>query len=251
EPWPQRVVRLIVPTGAGSSIDVGARLFADRLATRWSKPVVVENRPGAEGVLGVSAFVNMRDDHALLVSFPGPLSVLPITQEKLPYDPVKDLVPISSVTDNFATVATAAPLSVASLSELVTVARAHPGKLNYHAAQGAFPILFAGFLKNAGLDMVPVSYRESTLSTQDLVEARIHVVIGPLTNVLPQAQAGRARLLAVTNKYRSPLAPTVPTASEAGYPDLSFEGLSGFFGARNIAPDLRDRISADIRAIAA
>src|SRR5262245_2452416 len=186
EPWPQRSVRLIVPTGPGSSVDVGARLFGERLGQRWSRPVVVENRPGAEGVVGVSAFVNMRDDHALLVSFAGPMSVLPVLQERLPYDPASDLVPISSVSDNFATVAVPASLNVGSLSELVTIARAQPGTLNYHAAPGAFPVVFAGFLKRANLDMVPVSYRESILSTQDLVEGRIQIVITPLTNVLPQ-----------------------------------------------------------------
>src|SRR5260221_13831430 len=165
ETWPQRTVRVIVPTGPGSSVDVGARLFADRLAKRWNHSVVVENRPGAEGIVGVSAFVNMRDDHTLLVSFAGPMSVLPVTQGKLPYDPVRDLVPISSVSNNFATVAVTASLSARSLSELVTMARAQPGKLNYHAAPGAFPIVFAGFLRNAGLQVTSVSYRESILST--------------------------------------------------------------------------------------
>ena len=251
ETWPQRTVRVIVPTGPGSSVDVGARLFADRLAKRWNHSVVVENRPGAEGIVGVSAFVNMRDDHTLLVSFAGPMSVLPVMQEKLPYDPANDLVPISTVSDNFATVASSGSLNVGSLSDLVRMAHAQPGKLNYHAAPGAFPLLFAGFLRNAGLDMVSVSYRESILSTQDLVEGRIQVVITPLTNVLPQTQTGKVRLLAVTNKYRSPLAPAVPTAIEAGYPDLRFEGFSGFFGPRTITPELRDRISADIQAVAA
>jgi len=249
--WPQRAVRLIVPTGAGSSVDAGARLFAERLAKRWNQPVVVENRPGAEGVVGVSAFINMHDDHALLVSFAGPMSVLPVTQGKLPYDPVRDLVPISSVSNNFAAVAVPASLNVGSLSELVTMARAQPGKLNYHAAPGAFPIVFAGFLRNAGLQMTPVAYRESILSTQDLAEGRIQIVITPITNVLPQVQAGRVRLLAVTNKERAPLAPAVPTAKEAGYADLTFEGFSGFFGAREITPEQRDRIFADIRAVAA
>src|SRR5437660_1303710 len=102
--------------------------------------------------------------------------------------------------DIFATVATPASFHAGSLAELVTIARAQPGKLNYHAAPGAFPIVFAGFLKRAGLDMVPVSYRESILSTQDLVEGRIQIVMTPLTNVLPQAQVGKVRLLAVTNK---------------------------------------------------
>jgi tripartite-type tricarboxylate transporter receptor subunit TctC len=248
--WPQRTVRLIVPTGAGSSIDVGARLFGDRLARRWNQPVVVENRPGAEGVVGVTAFVNMHDDHALLVSFAGPMSVLPIIQEKLPYDPAADFVPISSVSSNFATIAATASLNISSLSELVAMARAQSGKLNYHAAPGAFPILFAGFMKKTGIEMVSVAYRESILSTQDLVEGRIQVVMTPLTNVLPQTQTGKLRLLAVTNKERSPLAPAVPTAIEAGFPDLAFEGFSGFFGTRGITAELRDRISADIRAVA-
>jgi tripartite-type tricarboxylate transporter receptor subunit TctC len=251
ESWPQRAVRLIVPTGAGSSVDVGARLFAERLAKRWNQPVVVENRPGAEGVAGVSAFVNMHDDHTLLVSFAGPMSVLPVTQGKLPYDSVRDLVPISSVSNNFAAVAVTASLGARSLSELVTTVRAQPGKLNYHAAPGAFPIVFAGFLQSAGLQMISVSYRESILSTQDLAEGRIQIVITPLTNVLPQVQAGRVRLLAVLNKDRAPLAPATPTAKEAGYPELTFEGFSGFFGAREIAPERRDSISADIRAVGA
>jgi len=251
EAWPQRTVHLIVPTGPGSSVDIGARLFARRLADRWKHPVIIENRPGAEGVIGVSAFVNMHDDHALLVSFAGPISILPVTQHKLPYDPVHDLVPISSSTDNFATVAAAASWKIGSLSELVSLARAQPGKLNYHAAPGAFPILFAGFAKGAGLDMIPVSYRESIMSTQDLVEGRIQIIMTALTNVLPQAQAGKVRLLAVTNKSRSPLAPETPTAIEAGYPDLTFEGFSGFFGSRDIPPARRDSVSADVRAVAA
>jgi tripartite-type tricarboxylate transporter receptor subunit TctC len=250
EAWPQRAVHLIVPSGPGSSVDVGARVFAERLADRLKHPVVVENRPGAEGIIGVNAFVNMHDDHVLLVSFAGPMSVLPVTQEKLPFDPVRDLVPISSNTDNFATVATAASLKVRSLADLVAMARSEPGRLNYHAAPGAFPLLFAGFVKSAGLDMVPVSYRESILSTQDLVEARIQIVMTPLTNLLSQAQAGKVRLIAVTNKIRSSLAPDVPTAAEAGYPELSFEAFSGFFGTRDITPALRDRISADVRAVA-
>jgi tripartite-type tricarboxylate transporter receptor subunit TctC len=249
--WPQRAVHLIIPSGPGSSVDVAARLFAERLGDRWKQPVVVENRPGAEGIIGVNAFINMHDDHALLASFAGPMSVLPVTMEKLPYDPARDLVPISSMTDNFATVASANALNIGSLSELVAAARAQPARLNYHAAAGAFPIVFAGFLKAAGIDMVPVSYRESIFSTQDLVEGRIQIVMTALTNVLPQAQAGKVRLLAVTNKQRSPLVPEVPTALEAGHPDLSFEAFSGFFGSHDMPTARCDRISEDVRAVAA
>ena len=131
--------------------DVPARLFAEKLTERWKQPVVVENRPGADGLIAAAAFAGMRDDHALLVSFPGPISVLPLLQDRLPSDPVRDLVPIATLTDAFASIATNASSNIGSLADLVTRARAQPGKLNYYASPGAFPILFAGLMKERGL----------------------------------------------------------------------------------------------------
>jgi tripartite-type tricarboxylate transporter receptor subunit TctC len=251
ESWPQHPVRIIVPFGSGSGPDVAARVYAERLATRWRRPVIIENRTGAEGLIGVSAFVGMRDDHALLFSPAAPISVFPYTQEKLAYDPARDFVPISSATDTFGSIAVPASLKVGSLAELVTLARAQPGKLNWTSGGGAFPTLLAGFAKSAGLDVVQVSYREQNLALQDLAEGRVQIVGTTLTALLPFARAGKIRLLAVTNKRRAPVAPEVPLATEAGYPELEFEGLVGFFGWRDIPAALRDRISADIRAAAA
>ena len=251
EPWPQRAVRLIVPIGSGSAPDVAARLYAERLAARWKRPAIVENRPGAEGLIGVTAFAGMRDDHALLFSPAAPISVFPFTQEKLAYDPARDFVPISSAIDTFGSIAVPSSLKVASLAELVTLARTQPGKLNWSSGGGAFPTLLAGFAKTAGLDVVQVSYREQNLAIQDLAEGRIQILVTTLTPLLPSAQAGKIRLLAVTNKRRAPIAPEVPTASEAGHAELEFEGLVGFFGWREMPAALRDRISADIRAVAA
>ena len=250
-PWPQRAVRLIVPFGSGSSPDVAARLYAERLAVRWKRPVIVENRPGAEGLAGVTAFASMRDDHALLFSPAAPISVFPFTQERLGYDPARDLVPISSAINTFGSIAVSGSLKVASLAELVALARAQPGKLNWSSGGGAFPTLLAGFAKTAGLDVVEVSYREQNLAIQDLAEGRIQLLATTLTPLLPAAQAGKIRLVAVTSKSRAPVAPDVPTASEAGYAELEFEGLVGFFGRRDMPAELRDRISADVRAVAA
>lgn len=251
EPWPQRAVRLIVPFGSGSAPDVAARLYAERLAARWKRPAIVENRPGAEGLVGVTAFAGMRDDHALLFSPAAPISVFPFTQEKLAYDPARDFVPISSAVDTFGSIAVSSSLKVTSLAELVTLARTQPGKLNWSSGGGAFPTLLAGFAKTAGIDVVQVSYREQNLAIQDLAEGRIQILATTLTPLLPSAQAGKIRLLAVTNERRAPLAPEVPTASEAGHAEFEFEGLVGFFGWRNMPAALRDRISADIRAVAA
>src|SRR5262245_23809065 len=129
--WPQRTVRLIVPVGPGAVPDVPARLFANRLSERWKQPVIVENRTGAEGLIGVAAFSSMRDNHTLLVSFAGPITVFPLLQERIPYDPDRDLVPISLITTSFGAVAAPTSLNVKSLAELVALVQARPGKLNY------------------------------------------------------------------------------------------------------------------------
>ncbi len=249
--WPQRAVRLIVPFAAGSGPDFAGRLFAERLSERWKQPVVVENRPGADGLIGTAGFVNLRDDHVLLFSAAAPLSVLPVLQEKLPYDPARDVIPISAAADTFGAVAISASLPVGSLAELVALARSRPGQLNYHALAGAFPILFAGFAKNAGIGMAYVSYRETTAAVLDLAEGRIQVMLATLPPLLPQVNSGKVRLLAVTNKSRAPIMPTVLPVSEAGFPTLTYESIAGFFGPRDMPAERRDRVSIDVRAVAA
>ena len=250
ESWPQRPVRVIAPFAAGAAADVAARLFCDELAKRWKQPLIVENRPGADGLLGTTAFVGMRDDHVLMFSPAAPISYFPVIHERLSYDPAHDIVPISSATNSFAAVAATTLLKVDSITDLVTLARRQPGRLNYTAGSGPFSMLFAGFAKDAGLDMAFVSYREPSLAFQDLVSGRVQVMTTVVTNLLPLAQVGKVHLLAVMNAQRAPVAPDVPTTAEAGYPSLAFEGLTGFFGPRDIPSERRDNIAADIRAVA-
>jgi len=128
--WPQRSVRLIVPLSAGTATDVTARFYAERLSQRWHQPVVVENRPGPDALVAVAAFVGSHDDHTLLFSFGGPVTINPVTRDKLPYDPERDLVPIVAGTDSFLAFAAASSLKIDSLTELARRARAEPGKLN-------------------------------------------------------------------------------------------------------------------------
>ena len=251
EHWPQRAVNLIVPIGSGSGPDVAARIYAERLAVRWKQPVVVENRTGAEGLIGVTAFATLHDDHTLLFSPAAPVTVYPFTQEKISYDPNRDLVPISSAANSFGVIAATASLNVRSVPELVGVAGAQPGKFNWSSGGGAFPLLFAGFLKGAGLDVARISYRQQNLAIQDLAEGRIQIFATTLTALLPLAQAGKVHLLSVTNKTRAPIAPDIPTATEAGHPELEFDGLTGFFGWRDMPSTLRDHIASDIRDVAA
>ena len=250
ESWPQRPVRLIVPVGVGTAADISARLYAERLSVRWKQPVVVENRPGADGLTGAAAFAAMHDDHVLLFSFAAPISVFPVLQETLPYA-VGDFVPISMTSNVFVAVAVNASMKVNSLDDLVALARAQPGSLNYNASAGALPYVFAGFLKKAGLDMVSVFYQQLNLAYEDLAEGRLQVMLAAITGVRPLVQAGKVRVLAVVNKIRAPIVPETPTVAEAGYPDLSIESMVGLFGPRDMPPELRDRIAADVHAAAA
>jgi tripartite-type tricarboxylate transporter receptor subunit TctC len=247
--WPQRTVRVIVPLPPGTAIDVSARLFSEQLARRWGQPVIVENLPGADGILAMKEFVNKRDDHTLLYSFAGPITINPVMYEKLPYDPTRDLVAIATSSDNLLAIAVSAKLDVRSLDELVKLARSRSAKLNWAATSGLPYFAFAGFLKSAGIELVYVSYRDFNPALADLGEGRIDVASTGVTQMLPHQQAGKLRLLAVINRARSPLAPDVPTAAEAGYPDLTFDGVTGFFGWRDMPVELRDRIAADVRAI--
>jgi tripartite-type tricarboxylate transporter receptor subunit TctC len=249
--WPQRTVKLILPLGAGSATDVTARLYAERLAERWKQPVVVENRPGPDALVAVAAFVGAHDDHTLLFSIGGPVTINPVSHEKLPYDPERDLVPIAAASDSFLAVAVSTSLAVGSIDELIQRARAEPGKLSWAATPGLPQFIFAGFLKSAGLDLVQVSYRDFAPAFQDLAEGRIQVVATGLLPLLPLAQAGKIRLLAVTNRERSPAAPELATAKELGHPELAADGFQGFFGWRDMPDELRERIAADVRAAAA
>jgi tripartite-type tricarboxylate transporter receptor subunit TctC len=248
--WPARTVRIIVPLPAGTAVDVSARLFAEQLAQKWKQPVIVDNMPGADGILAAREFVTKRDDHTLLYSFAGPITINPVLYDKLPYDPARDLVPIAISSDNVLALAVSSRLAVRTLGELVALARSHAAKLNWAATSGLPYFAFAGFQKSAGIDLVYVPYRDFNPALADLGEGRIEVASTALAQMLPHQQAGKVRFLAVINRVRSPLAPDVPTASEAGFPDLTFDGVTGFFGWRDMPAALRDRIAADVRAIA-
>jgi len=247
--WPQRPVRLIVPLPAGTAIDVSARLFSEELSHRWKQPVIVENIPGADGILGAKEFVSRSDGHTLLYSFAGLITINPLIYKTLPYDPTRDLVPIAIASDNFLAIAASKRSTITTLAELMKAAKSEPGKLNWAATAGIPYFAFAGLQKNGGLDMVYVPYRDFTPAISDLDEGRIDIVSTALTQLLPHEEAGHAKLLAVMNRTRSPAAPHVPTATESGFPDLTFDGVTGFFGSRGMSAEMRERLAQDIRAV--
>ena len=243
-------MKIITSFPAGTGGDLSARLYAERLTLRWGKPVIVENKPGADGILAVTAVIGIRDSHTLLYTNGGPVTTNAFNHDNLPYDPVRDLIPISSGADVSIAVSIPASLKIDSLAGFVALARAQPGKLNWGATPGALDYVVPSFLKRAGLDLTHVSYREIAPALQDLAEGRIHLYVSALASQLGMVGSGTIKVIAITNRERSPLVAQAQTTAEAGFPDLSLEGFLGFC-PQGMSKDLADRIGADIRAVGA
>lgn len=247
--YPTRPVRFIIPFGPAAAADIAARLFADRLAARWGKPVLVENRPGGDGFVAITAFTGANDDHTLLWAPAGTFAVHPYEHDKLPYDAERDLLPVASISTTVLAMSTSVSLKLTTISDLVSFARAHPGELNAAASNGNSDFLLFGFLKSAGLDVLKVPYRDILQAPNDLAEGRIQVLMTSLAVVQPHMQAGKVKVLAVTSRKRSPSAPDVPTVAEAGYPALELDSPIGLFGPRGMPIDLRERLANELRAV--
>jgi tripartite-type tricarboxylate transporter receptor subunit TctC len=249
EAWPQRPVKFIVPFGPGAGVDIGARLLADRLPARWGKPIVIENRPGADGLVAIQAFVAAADDHTLLCSPSGSFTVHPYQFEKLPYTPA-DLVPLARISNTVLGVGVPATMGVATVKDWVERAKAEPGKFNAAVVPGITEFTFDYFVKTEGLNVQKVPYRDIVQAATDVGEGRLQVYMASYAILQPQAQAGRIKVLVVNSAKRVSILPDIPSVIEAGFPSLEIEGLVGLFGPKGIASDLREKIGADVKAVA-
>lgn len=246
--WPQRPVKFLVTLGPGSGVDIGTRLLGDRLSARWGQPVVVENRPGGDGIVAITSFLGAHDDHVLLAAPTSSFTAHPYLHENLPYKQ-SDLVPIARVSNTIITISVPVSLKAASFADVVAMARAQPGTLNWAGVTGALDFTFAGFLQAKGLNMSKVPYRNPVEAANDLAEGRVQVYEGAYAIARPQIEAGRIKPIMLTNSVRAPMLPDVPTAAEAGFPELTMDGLVGFFGPPGMALELRERIAQDVRAV--
>ena len=247
--YPTQSVRFILPFNPASASDITARMFADRLSARWGKPVVVENRPGGDGLVSLQAFNTANDDHTLWFGPAGTFTVLPYGHDTLPFDLQNGLVPVVSVSDVVLAVSVPTSMNINSIDQLIALAKAQPGKLNAAAAQGISDFLLFGWIKDRNLQIVRVPYRDIMQAPNDLAEERIQVLCTSFAVVQPLMKAGKVKVLAVTSKQRTPVAPDVPTAAEAGYSDLTFESVGGIFGPHGISDEVREKIAADVRDV--
>ncbi len=248
--WPTRPVRFIVSLGPGAGVDIVARMFADKLSAKWGQPVVVENKPGGDAIVAISAMINARDDHVLLFTPASAFTGHPLLYQKLPYDP-KGLVPIARVTSTIIAIAVPTALGVNNMKEFVAKLRAEPGKLNFASATGANDLLFQAWLKTEKLEMARVPYKDTVQAINDLAENRVQGYIAAYAIMRPQVLSGKVKMLALTSTERAAALPDIPPAKEAGYPELTFEGLIGLFGPREMVKEVRDRIAKDVVDVAA
>jgi len=247
--YPQRAVKFILPFGPAAGVDITARLLGEKLAARWGKPVVIENRPGGDGLVTINAFTSANDEHTLLLVPASTFTAHPYAQEKLPYDAERDLLPITNVTTIVIALSAPASLNVKTLGEFIALARAKPDTLNVAAAAGNSDLILSAFIKTQGLPVARVPYRDIQQAPSDLAEARIHLLMSSYATMLPLIQAGKLRLLAVTSRKRVGITADIPTVAEAGYPYLGLDSLIGMYGPRGMSMALRESIAADVRTV--
>lgn len=254
-PWPERPVKVVVPAPAGSAPDAIVRVIAQKLAEVWGQTVTIDNVVGASGNIGTDRVAKATPDgYTLLFNTIGPIAVnVTLFEGKLPYDPVKDLAPVSLVVKmpNLLTVNPGVPIK--SLRELIAAAKKDPGKLRYGTAGAGTTQHLSGELLNslAGIKLTSIPYKSSAQMTTDAIGGQIEVLFHNAPVLLPHIKAGTLRPLAITSAKRSLSAPDVPTMAEAGVSDFEITAWFGFMAPGATPPALVKRISADIARIVA
>ena len=249
-PYPSRHIRLIAPFTAGSTLDIMARLVAERLGAGLGHNVVVDNRPGANGVIGIDLVAKSQPDGYTMLITTGSFIGNIVLYRKLPYDGVRDFAPITQVARSYGLILVVHPgVQAQSVKELVALAKSRPGKMSYGSSgAGNITHLIAElFNASAGTKIQHVPYKGSGPALTDVLGKQIEMTFVSTVFVQPFIKDGRVRPLALTGSERSPVLPDIPTFKESGYPDVVMTGIYGlWFPART--PQARvNRIHSEIR----
>lgn len=247
--WPTRNVRFLVGFAAGGTIDIAARLLAEKLGPVWGQNVVVENRAGAGGTIAGNAVARAEPDgHTLLVSAAAEVVVAPYTQASLAYDPQKDLTPISLIARNPFMLVVTAGLPARTLPELLDLAKRQP--LTYASSGVGTTTHFVTelFKLRTGADIEHVPYRGTAALQADLFAGRVHMAFDAVSAMLPHIQSGRVRAIGVATATRSPQAPDIPTIAELGLRDFVGGGWAGFLGPAGLPAPIAEKLERDVRA---
>ncbi len=246
EPYPAKVIRMIVPYSPGGTGDNIGRAVGAKLGELLGQQVIIDNRPGAGGNIGAEATVRAAPDGYTVVMAATSLASNPALQRKMPFDPLKDLVPVSGCCEVPIIVVVHPSLPMKDIKEFVAYAKAYPGKLTYASSGiGTSSHLAAELFRvQTGIDMLHAPYKTDALAMPDLLSGQVPVMFMFQTAALPQVRAGKLRALAVSTAQRSPLAPELPTVAEAGVPGYEFSGWFGIFAPAATPKEIVNKIAA-------
>ena len=251
-PYPGRPVRMIANGSPGGVIDTMARVTAASLSPRLGQSVVVENLPGAAGIIGTQAVVRAAPDgYTLLFSGVDGFDILPSLVKKMPYDPARDLIPIAKLTQVDVVLAVNARLPVSSVRELVALAKQKPGALKFASTGlGTMNHMAGELIKlRAGIDMLHVPYKGSGPAIADAVGGQVDIVFTGVATAIGHVKGGTLKVLAVLGRNRSSLMPEVPTMIESGYPDVVAGSWFGVFAPTGTSPDIVQKLATELTAV--
>ena len=252
--WPTQSVKIVVPTGPGSSLDLIVRLMSDKLAARWGQSVVVDNKPGAGGMLGLDVAAKATDGHTLAIGFNGPVANAPFLYKKTPYDPAKDLKPIVMTTSQANVLAVnAEKVPAKTVAELASWLKSQGGKGNYSSLGNGSSahLTMELFLSEAGAQAAHVPFNGSPPAAMAVAQGEAHATFMVAPALLPHVQSGKVRLLAVSSAKRVDSLKDVPTLAESGFPKVEALAWNGLLGPASMPDAVVARINADVNALLA
>ena len=248
--YPTRNITMVLPFAAGSGTDTTTRLIAAEVGKALGQQLVVDNKPGANGMLAATHVARAAPDgYTLFVTTNTTHSANPSLMKQLTYDPVKDFTPIAR-TGNLPFMLVINPdVPAKSVQELTAYAKANPGKLTYASGSSAAIVMGATYARRAGLDMLHVPYKSSPPALTDVIGGRVSMMFIDIPTGLPLVNAGKLRGLAVTTKDRSALLPDMPSMQETGVPDFDITSWQGWFGPANLPKDVVTKVNAELRKV--
>ncbi len=245
--YPNKSIRIIVPFAAGGNNDVRARLIAEKLTQSWGQQVVVENRPGADGAIGMEAVAKAAPDgYTLLLNMPGAAVVTPVLYKKIRYDPLKDFEQVTQITTTTILLLVNPSVPVRSVKELIALTKSKPGQLNYAAPSSPYYLITEMFKLRAGVDMMYIPYKGTAPALTALISGEASVMFEAMFTLLPHVKAGKARALAVCSTKRTPGLPDVPTMAESGIPGFEVSTWSGFAAPAGTPKEIVKKLNTEI-----
>jgi tripartite-type tricarboxylate transporter receptor subunit TctC len=247
--YPTRPIHLVVPSSAGAGVtDIMARLVGRHLSTRIGQQIVIDNRPGASGILGSQVVSRAAPDGYTLLIANVSLVVNPFLYPKMPYDPLTDFMPVTMVNSAPLLLVVHPSIAAKSVTDLITYAKSRPGQLNYGSGGlGSTPYLAAELFKSlSGIDVVHVPYKGGAPALSDLVGGQLSFMIENMPGTMPYVMAGTLRAIAITSAQRSPLAPELPTMIEAGVPDYEMSGWNGIFAVKGTPREIVETLHSEV-----